>query len=148
MNSKTLTVEIVKESAKGALLVKAADGRTAWLLPKSVKDGQVNLATFEKKAQAVAEKQTASAEVEAFKNSYHSVTFCQETEKACKTHGYGYRCLDMHDDLDVDFCEAVWIPKSQIVDGKVPGWLILAKARDLRAMNPAIRALNIGGVNV
>ncbi len=125
---QTTPITIVRSTAK-AHLVQAADGRQGWIQARSLKaDGSVNAPTFDKAAAEFAGRVQARAEAAAFANGLHPIGAVErESERAVavqarwQEHG-----------SEQQGTRLVWFPRSQIVDGQVKGWLIEAKARELR----------------
>jgi hypothetical protein len=154
MKSEAIKVEIVKETAK-AYLVKDSAGREGWIQRRWLRaDGTVIAATFERSAASKIERQQqrdgAFAAAKAFRNEAHRVSVARETEKAIGvTAVYGDGAF-VHEGLE----KLVWFPKSQVREGKVPGWLILAKARELGESliggcnHLSILVESVGGVEV
>lgn len=126
----TIEVTTVRVSPKGAHLVQDCQGRQAWLLPKSLKDGRVNVKTFEanvhRKASTDQARAEHSAAVKAFRDSLHTVAVAWENEK----------CIGIDCWVEATSCEDVrtrkraFVPMSQVKDGQVAGWLLIAKARE------------------
>jgi hypothetical protein len=123
-----MQVTIIKSTAK-AHLVENAAGQQAWIQARWLKaDGSVSDDTFNKSASALA-KSKAEAEAEKeFKNSYHPLgEISKESEKAVAIQAHWENFAS-----EQSGSALVWIPKSQIKDGAVPGWLLQAKARELK----------------
>ena len=125
-----IKVEIEKSTSKAHLIT--ADGRKAWIQKRWLGDDEtVSEATFirqadefESRAKFVKEVRDSDRD---FKNSLHQVYIERETEKAiaCQADFEDGSCT-------IDGQRLAWFPKSQVKEGnKVPGWLILAKAREL-----------------
>ena len=124
------TVEIVRETKK-AKLVRNGE-QQAWLPNRWIRDDlTVKSETFEKSASEFS--QTAIARSKArtllrdFKNGMHDVgSIIRETEKAIAVRATIYEeCSDQ------EVTRLAWFPKSQIKNAQAPGWLFLAKAKDL-----------------
>lgn len=125
--SKRVEVEIVR-STKKAHLVKAADGRECWIQKRWLgEDGTVSAKTFDRGSEDLERDNEFKKAHAEFKNSRHGVVIERETEKAiaCKA----VFSVSSNDDFGGE--RLVWFPKSQVVDGSVPGWLLFAKASDL-----------------
>ena len=130
-DAKFVSVSVIRSTDK-AHLIQDSSGREAWVQKRWLRpDGTVNAATFARqaaeKAARVADKAAADAASREFKNGFHSVTTARESEKAIavearwKNHATDQRGTRL-----------VWFPKSQVNNGQVPGWLIQAKAKELR----------------
>jgi hypothetical protein len=121
-------VTIVTSTAKAHLVADAA-GRQGWIQNRSLKaDSTVNTTTFDKAAAEFTGRVQAKAEAAAFANDFHLIGLVQrETDKAIAVQAdWDEHCSDQSGK------SLVWFPKSQLVDGQAKGWLIEAKARELR----------------
>ena len=121
-------VTIVKSTAK-AHLVADTTGRQGWVQNRSLKaDSTVNTTTFDKAAAEFTGRVQAKADAAAFANEFHSIGLVQrETEKDVAVQAdWSEECSDQAGKA------TIWFPKSQLVDGQAKGWLIEAKARELR----------------
>lgn len=128
---KSTSVEVVRSTDK-AHLVRDAEGREAWIQKRWLRaDGTVNSATFSRqaaeKATRLADKAAKGAADRAFKNDLHPVMAARESEKAIAVEARWENFAS-----DQSGKRLVWFPKSQVKDGKVPGWLIQAKAKEMR----------------
>jgi hypothetical protein len=120
------TVEIVRETKK-AKLVRNGE-QQAWLPNRWIRDDlTVKSETFNKSAAEFLQTETSRKEIRDFKNSHHSVgSIIRETEKAVAVRATIYEeCSDQ------EVTRLAWFPKSQIKNAQAPGWLFLAKAKDL-----------------
>jgi len=129
MANPRISVEIVRETPK-AKLVKAADGRQAWMQSRWVReDLTVAEATFAKNAAELAAKQDREQARRDFRDSMVEFEIARQTEK-------GVAAL-----LPVEFAGSedqvvVWFPKSQGQPGeaegraKMPGWLVERKIEE------------------
>lgn len=150
-------VEIVKSTEK-AHLVKSEDGRECWIQKRWLSaDSMVNETTFNRGAVSIeeraAEAERRKAATEAarnFKNDLHPVAVARESEKAIACEAEW--SVAANDDFGGK--RLVWFPKSQVKDNCVPGWLILAKARELAEAviggqnHFSVVVNNIGGVGL
>lgn len=148
-----IKVEIEKTTAK-AFLITAA-GRKAWIQKRWLgADETVSESTFSRQADEFESRAKFVKEIRDnardFKNSLHKVAIERETEKAiaCKADFEDGSCT-------IDGQRLAWFPKSQVKnENKVPGWLILAKARELAENiiggqnHFSITVNEIGGVEV
>lgn len=125
-----IVVTVERESAKGALLVKDAEGRLAWVQGRSYKDGEVNAQLFEKHVQARTDwadnKKAAEESAKAFRDDFHEVVVSWESEKAIGLDGW----FAYTSDPDTGKVGRIFVPKSVMRDGKVPGWILIAKVKD------------------
>ena len=122
-----VAVEIVRSTAR-AHLVKSADGREAWIQARWLKNGSVAAETFNRQAAEMASRARDLATRKEWKNAFHNIGApVRETEKAVAIEARWHE-----PNTDQSGKRLVWFPKSQIKDGAVPGWLIEAKARELR----------------
>ena len=73
-----------------------------------------------------------------YNNSTHALNIAQETERAVAVKVNIDFC-----DLEFDKSQLVWIPKSLLVEGRAPGWILNKK---LNEVIEAARSLNKGAV--
>lgn len=149
---KRIKVKIERSTAKAHLIV--ASDRKAWVQRRWLDEEEtVSEATFNRQADEFEARREMLKQVRdtdrEFKNGLHSVRIERETEKAiaCRADFEDGSCT-------IDGQRLAWFPKSQVKEGKVPGWLILAKARDLAENiiggqnHFSITVNQIGGVEV
>lgn len=60
--------------------------------------------------------------VREYQQAFHSIKMVRETEKAVAVEVIVDFC-----DIERDTTQLVWLPKSQLVNGQAPGWLLNAK---------------------
>ena len=128
--SKRIEVSIVRETPK-ALLVKNGD-REGWIQRRWLRteDNTVNRDTFERSAQRKQQQVESDQCLRDYKNSYQPLgKIIRESAKAVMVNA-SVEIIDIEKVLT----RGVWFPKSQLNETgtKIKGWLILAKARDLR----------------
>lgn len=117
-----IAVTIVTETAK-ARLVQDTAGRKGWIQNRSLRaDGTVAADTFEKAAASFSEREQIKADNRTWDNEYHAFTMARESEKAVAISGVA---RDGSYTQEIDFL--IWVPKSVLRDGKVPGWIIWKK---------------------
>lgn len=127
-----INVEIVRSTTK-AHLVKGQDGREGWIQARWLReDGTVSSSTFEKavqnKTEFVDTKKAAREYEQNFKQEYHQIDILGESES-----GKAVSVQVVFTDsayVNEGSTKRIWLPKSQIRDGKCPGWLLKAKARE------------------
>ena len=148
-----IQVTIKKSTAKAHLIV--ADDRECWVQKRWLRqdDMTVSAKTFDRQATAKVEREALVKEIRdntrAFRDGRHAVKIERETEKAIACKAYfedGYCTIDGE--------RLAWFPKSQVRDGAVPGWLIIAKAQELGERliggqnHFSITVVEIGGVEI
>ena len=128
---KKVQVEIVKETQK-AYLVQDQAGRQAWIQKRWLAEGNmVNVKTFEKNVEwlknrdlEIEREKQRKAEAKLKRQELIELgEIVRETEKAVAVTA-------TWQEFNVEKAggKLVWFPKSQITDGKVPYWLVEAKA--------------------
>jgi len=123
--NKTM-VKVEKETKK-ACLVSNSNGRKGWIQKRWLgSDSSVSVKTFDNSCKKFEENQAAYEAGRQWLNELHPVEFCRETEKAVAAEA----SLDFYN-VEKNLTKLVWFPKSQIKDGKIPGWLIRCKKREL-----------------
>ncbi len=123
-------VTIVKSTDK-AHLIEDDDGRQGWIQKRWLRDDNtVGTKTFDRSIESKTTREAESKRLRElaseFRNDFHPIKIVRETEKAVAATASwmdGY-CVNEGEQL-------AWFPKSQVQDGAVPGWLILAKAREI-----------------
>ena len=128
------TKVIIVRSTPKAHLVKDDQGRECWIQQRWLKEDQtVSSKTFERgvesKAKFDSERATFKQAASDFRNNRHPIQILGESAsgkavavQAVFSDGYG---------VNEDITKRVWLPKSQVVNGAAPGWLLEAKAREL-----------------
>jgi len=122
-----IKVEVVRETKK-AKLVKTEDGRQGWMMNRSVNaELMVNEETFIKAAAEFAGRESAKEAAMEFRNEYHSIgEIARESDKVVAVEArIDEECTDQ------SITRLIWLPKSQIKDGQVQGWLLQTKVEDL-----------------
>jgi len=127
-----ISLTLVRETEKAALM-QDAEGRKGWLRFASVKGTMdtgftANAATFEKAVASYVERTEAARADRDWKSDFHEITTIRETEKAVAVQ-VAFDC----DRIDTTMTRTAWIPKSVLRDGKAPGWILEAKAREAKA---------------
>lgn len=128
MKASKVDVEIVRETPKAAL-VRDGKNREAWVQKRSLKDNQVNAATWEKAVEKASERKASYAAERDFKNAKHPVHVVKETEKAIAVE------FVLENGAEQSWKATAWFPKSQC-DKKddiweVPGWLYMSREQDV-----------------
>lgn len=121
------TVEKIEETKK-AFLVQDKDGRKAWL-PKQWVDEDMGVDTekFNTSAHKFERIQRDREENKSYRDDYHEVgNRVKESEKAA-----AFRAIIRGSQSEEEIEKLVWFPKSQMRDGKVPGWLIEERKKEL-----------------
>lgn len=139
-----VNVSVVRETAK-AVLVQNVKGEQGWIQKRWLKEGLVSVATFEK---AVASFNAHAAEKQnerEWNNTWFPVQILGETEKAIKVSVQLELC-HVEQTRFVD----VYIPKSQVTNGQVKGWLLLAKAKEAseKYRGHGVIVESVGGVQL
>jgi hypothetical protein len=132
--SKRIQVSIVKETKK-ALLVRAQGTQLEGWIQRRWFDAEtstVAASTFDRAVAARAEYVAAArAERDAereFREGYHALpTPARETERAL-----GFR-VGVAVASSLATTRMIWIPRSVLRDGMAPGWILIAKAREIIA---------------
>jgi len=123
---KRTKVQIEHETKK-AYLITDSEGNKGWIQKRwMAADGTVSEKTMAKAAENFHERQAAKDEAKEWANSYHRIIKVErETEKALaiKVNFDAYN-------LERDFGELIWIPKSLIKNMAVQGWFIAKKIRE------------------
>lgn len=135
-------VEIVRETEK-AVLVKDKSGKEGWLQKRWLRpDGTVSKDTFDKATSELKARNEEFQSARDFKNGFHEYGFVKETEKAV-----GLEVVGEIPNLETSFKRIIWIPKSVMRDGKVPGWIIEKKIAEMKDAFPRtdIMVESIGG---
>ena len=120
-------VRIEKETKK-ACLVADDEGRKGWIQKRWLgDDSTVNSKTFEKAVDNYNQRQADYEEGKKWANDFHKVIeIAKETEKAIAVKAY----FDAYN-IERDITRLIWIPKSLMKDGCVPGWFIAKKITEL-----------------
>jgi hypothetical protein len=123
-SQKTVPVEIVRSTRKAHLV--SAQGEQFWIQARCLRvDGTVTQRVFEsamkKKAEWIEDRNAERAAREA----YYSVESNRETKMAIGTE------VDfLSGDGEQVRSRVLWFPKSMLVDGQAPGWMIQSKIDD------------------
>lgn len=119
----------IEHTTNKAMLVSDGVSR-GWIMNRSYSNGFVNKATFERACADFEAREAAKVTAKAAKERLYPVVAISETDKAIKVL---VRVENVH--LEQDITRYVWFPKSQATqrenDLLVPGWLILAKLREI-----------------
>lgn len=123
-----MQVQIIKSTAK-AHLVQNEEGRQAWIQARWLRaDGTVNDKTFNNGAVAIEQKKADAEADNAFANGMHEIhEIVKESEKAIALNARWENFAS-----DQTGTALVWFPKSQIKNNSLPGWLLKAKAKELK----------------
>lgn len=123
-----MQVEIIKSTQK-AHLVQNAEGRQAWIQARWLRaDGTVSDETFNKGAAAIEQNKADEAAAKEFNNGLHEIVeIAKESEKAIAINAHWENFAS-----DQSGYALVWFPKSQVKNNRLPGWLLKAKAKELK----------------
>lgn len=123
---KRTKVHIEHETQKAYLVTDSA-GRKGWIQKRWMADDfTVSKKTMAKAAENFHQRQAAEDEAKEWANSYHRIIKVEkETEKALaiKVNFDAYN-------LERNFGQLIWIPKSLIKDMAVQGWFLAKKIRE------------------
>lgn len=138
-------VEVVKETDK-ALLIQDKDGREGWIQKRwRREDGTVSTETFDKSHQEFKARKESRAAGVAWRNSFHQVAIARETEKAVAVEA------DVEiANLEKSTRRTLWIPKSVMKDGGVPGWILDKKVQEMKSEFPygaGVIVWKVGGMD-
>ena len=147
-----ILVEIKKSTEKAHFV--ETDGRQCWIPKRWLRDdGTMRRETFDSKTADREEKQKAwvksNKESRDFRNGLHEVKVSRQSEKsiACE--------VEFEDGSGtINGKRFAWFPKSQVRNGKVPGWMILSRAEEVARKligdknHYSITIESIGGVGV
>lgn len=124
---KRTKVQIERETKK-AYLVFDGTGRKGWIQKRWLGgDNTVAEKTMAKADEKYKEHQAAYAEAKEWSNEYHRIISVEkETEKAVAVKAV----FDAYN-LERDFDQFIWIPKSLIKDMAVQGWFVAKKIREV-----------------
>jgi len=128
MAIKRLKVEIEKSTAK-AHLIKDSEGRIGWIQKRWLaEDSTVSVKTFEKAVSNYKERAEIRSEAREWSNARHKIIeIAKETAKAIAVKA----SFDAYD-VERTVHRLVWIPKSLIKNGAVPGWWMAKKIDELK----------------
>ena len=125
--AKKIKVEIEKSTAK-AHLIKDAEGRVGWIRKRWLSaDSTVSVKTLEKAVVNYKERQDIRAEAKEWSTACHRIVeIAKETVKAVAVNAV----FDAYN-IERTIYRLLWIPKSLIKNGGVPGWFIAKKVNEL-----------------
>ena len=128
MATKRIKIEIEK-STKKAHLVKDLAGRIGWIQRRWLADDStVSVKTFEKAVANYKERAEIRQEAKEWANACHRIVeVARETTKAIAVKA----SFDAYD-IERTVHRLVWIPKSLIQNGGVPGWWVAKKIDELK----------------
>jgi len=124
---KRTKVQIEKETKKAYLVTNNA-GRKGWIQKRWLDEGStVNSKTFEKAVENYNQRQADYEEGKKWADDFHKVLeIAKETEKAIAVNAH----FDAYN-IERDITRLVWIPKSLMKAGCVPGWFIAKKISEI-----------------